>query len=228
MLIFGLGLAELWWGRQSSGGFGAAEFATGSTETVTVTLTDGTFVRLAPNSRLRLPADGEKREVWLDGRGYFAVAEDASHPFTVRTRVGEALVLGTRFEIRIQEDDLRLAVAEGRVALSAGAEEVEVEAGEVSHVQKGLKPSVVKVADVRDLLDWPGGLLVFQSTPLDGVGQELERHFGVRFEITDPVVAQRKVTGRFTDESLDEVVTAVCRATSARCSIEGERVVVAR
>lgn len=224
VLIVALGLATLWSNHRSGDAFGAAEFATSSTQTGTITLTDGTFVRLAPNSRLRLPAKNREREVWLDGRAYFAVESDSSRPFIVHTRAGDARVLGTHFELRARENDLRLAVVEGRVAVSAGAEEVEVEAGEVSHVRDGSKPSVIKVASIEKLLDWPGGRLVFQSMPLEQVGRELELQFGIRVEITDSAVAQRKVTGWFTGESLDEVVTAVCRAAAVRCSIGEGRV----
>lgn len=205
--------------------FGGAEFVTTSTETATVTLSDGTLVRLAPNSRIRLPS-GRGRKVWLHGRAYFAVEPDPSRPFTVHTRAGEALVLGTRFELRVQEDDLRLAVIEGRVALSAGKETVEVVANEISDITAGSKPSVVRVENISELLDWPGGLLVFQSTPFRQVGLEVERYFGTHVEITDTIVAQRKITGSFTGQSLHEVVTAICLAASARCSINANGILI--
>lgn len=225
-LLLAIGVLWCWlalpWGRA----FGVREFATGSAQTVTVTLADGSFVRLAPNSHLRLPPGGVKRQVWLDGRAYFAVTSDSAHPFVVHTSAGDALVLGTRFELRVDGDDLRLAVVEGHVNLSAGASTVAVGAGEISQVKGGAAPSVIKVKDVSRLLDWPDGLLIFQSTPLEQVGEALERHFEVRVEITDSAVARRVVTGWFAEESLDEVLTAVCRATQAHCSLDGEHVVI--
>jgi len=226
LLLLAIGVA--WYGvtRPWDAAFGVREFATGSAQTVTVTLADGSFVRLAPNSRLRLPPRGEKRQVWLDGRAYFAVRSDSAHPFTVHTAAGDALVLGTRFELRVDGDDLRLAVVEGRVKLSSGAASVAVGAGEVSQVRRGSAPSVIKVKDVTGLLDWPDGLLIFQSTPLEQVGSALGQHFGVRVDITDSAVAKRVVTGWFADESLDEVVTAVCRATQSHCSLDEKRVVI--
>lgn len=227
VLLLGIGLTWYWLALPWGPVFGVREFATGAAQTVTVTLADGSFVRLAPNSHLRLPPGGEKRQVWLEGRAYFAVRSDSTHPFTVHTSVGEALVLGTRFELRVEGDDLRLAVVEGHVKLSAGDSTVAVDAGEVSQVKEGTAPSVIKVKDVAQLLDWPDGLLIFQSTPLREVGVALERHFDVSVDITDSTVAQRVVTGWFADESLDEVLTAVCRATRADCSLEGERVVIA-
>lgn len=230
LILLGFGLSQLRPGGNSPPPFGASELATGSAETVTVTLNDGSFVRLAPNSRIRITDQstdrGAARQVWLEGRGYFAVASDPSRPFTVRTPVGSARALGTRFEVRVRQGQLRLAVSEGRVILAAGRREVELEAGQVTHVQPGQPPAVVQVEDVYELLDWPRGLLVFQSTPLRQVVRELEQHFDVPFEITDPKIGDLLVTGWFDDETLDEVLTAVCRATQTRCSLEAQRVIV--
>lgn len=221
-----LAVGGLWYRstRPWNPAFGVREFATGSLQTVTVTLADGSFVRLAPNSRLRLPPGGDKRQVWLDGRAYFAVRSDSTHPFTVHTNAGDALVLGTRFELKVDGDDLRLAVVEGHVRLASTDASVAVSAGEVSQMKRGGAPSVIKVKDVTKLLDWPDGLLIFQSTPLAQVGDALEHHFDVTVDISDSLVARRVVTGWFAEESLDEVLTAVCRATQSRCSLDGKHV----
>jgi transmembrane sensor len=226
VILLAIGIAWAWTARPWGAAFGVSEFATGSQQTVTVSLADGSFVRLAPNSRLRLPPGGEKRQVWLDGRAYFAVKSDPAHPFAVHTSAGDAMVLGTRFELKVSGDDLRLAVVEGHVELSSGASSVAVGAGEVSQMKRGGVPSVIKVKDVTQLLDWPDGLLIFQSTPLDQVGIALERHFGVRVDIADSATAERVVTGWFAEESLDEVLTAVCRATQTHCSLDGKHVAI--
>lgn len=226
-VLLATGILWYWKSRPWDPVFGVREFATGSAQTVTVTLADGSFVRLAPNSRLRLPPRGEKRQVWLDGRAYFAVRSDSTHPFAVHTSAGDALVLGTRFELKVEGDDLRLAVVEGHVKLASGTSSVAVGAGEVSQMRRGSTPSVIKVKDVSNLLDWPDGLLIFQSTPLEQVGEALEHHFGVRVDITDATVAKRVVTGWFAEENLEEVLTAVCRATQAHCSVDGKHVVIA-
>ncbi len=226
VVLLAVGLWQYRSARRWNPAFGVREFATGSTQTVTVTLADGSFVRLAPNSRLRLPPGGEKRQVWLDGRAYFAVHSDSAHPFTVHTNAGDALVLGTRFELKVEGDDLRLAVVEGHVRLASSKASVAVSAGEVSQMRRGGAPSVIKVKDITKLLDWPDGLLIFQSTPLAQVGDALENHFHVKVGMTDSTVAKRVVTGWFAEESLDEVLTAVCRATQSHCSLDGKHVTI--
>lgn len=204
----------------------AAEFSTGSDQTVTVSLNDGSYVRLAPRSRLRVEPGERTREVFLEGRGYFAVASDPDRPFTVHTRLGDALVLGTRFELDVQNENLRLVVTEGRVALSAGGERIDVRAGDVIHLAAEGVPVAEYVEDVLDVLDWPGGLLVFQATPLGQVARDLTAHFGIPVFIEDDGVAARTVTGSFDDESLEEVLSAICRATATRCIRDGEQVLI--
>jgi transmembrane sensor len=227
-LVVGGALARGRWHREAVGSFGAMEFATGRSETVTVTLTDGSFVRLAPQSRLRLRGPNRSRDVWLDGRAFFAVAKDSAHPFTVRTDLGTALVLGTRFELGTAKSALRLVVVEGKVALSAGGESVSVRAGEVSHVRRGSAPSVVEVANVSQLLDWPDGLLVFQSTALEQVAREIERFYHRRLAIQDSALGRRLVTAWFSDETFEEALTTVCRVSNVRCSVRDSTVAITR
>jgi ferric-dicitrate binding protein FerR (iron transport regulator) len=58
------------------------------------------------------------------------------------------------------------------------------------------------------------------------VAGQLERHFGVDVRIEDSDVAARRVTGSFRDDSLDEVVEAVCAVTGIRCEREGDTFVL--
>lgn len=220
LVVLGLGIGELWSpADRGVPALGAAEITTGVAELATVRLGDGSIVRLGPQSRLRVTGEGTDREVWFDGRAFFAVAQREGEPFRVRSRAGDALVLGTRFEIRVKEDDLRLAVVEGRVALSTGEAEVQVNAGEVSHAAGGAAPTVAEIEDVRSMLGWMGQFLVFQSTPLEQVARELEQHYDIRVRVVDEGVAQRTVTAWFTDESVEDVLMMICRVADVHCSL---------
>jgi transmembrane sensor len=221
LIVLALGITWPRSGAPEGDLFAASEFTTGPAERVTATLRDGSVVRLAPNSRLRVVASAEAREVWLDGKAYFAVATQAGRPFIVRTRAGDALVLGTRFEVKVEETELRVVVVEGRVALSAAEETVEVGAGEVSQVVAGRAPSLERIEDVTPELEWLGNFLVFQDTPLTEVAREIEQQYGVRVLLPDREVAERTVTASFTDRSVEEVLMVVCRVVDAHCSLRG-------
>ena len=207
----------------SKAAFGVDEFVTGATDVVTAELGDGSVVRLAPRSRLRVLNTEGERQVWLDGQAFFAVAKQKGHPFIVRTRMGTARVLGTRFDLRVSDHELQLAVTEGRVALAAEGKQVEVGAGQVSHVMLGAGPTLETVVEPDSLLGWMGGFLVFQDTPLSTVAREVGQRYGIRVELPDSSIADRTVTAWFTTQSAEDVLTTVCRVVDARCAIRGKR-----
>ena len=197
------------------------EYAAVAAEAATVALADGSFIRLAPGSRVRFAERAELREAWLSGRGFFAVESDAERPFLVHTDLGEARVLGTRFEMASGTAELRLIVVEGRVAVTAtSGRAAEVSRGQVARLGTNGDFSVETVANVYDLLDWPGGILLFQSTPLPWVLEEVSAHFGVTIGLDDPALTTRTVTAWFGDETLDEVVESICLLVQAECDID--------
>jgi transmembrane sensor len=197
----------------------ASEFATEHAEMVTASLDDGSVVRLAPESRLRVTPVSRRREVWLDGEAFFAVAKDSSRPFAVRTRAGSVEVLGTRFDLRVVGDELRLVVTEGKVALASGSHRRVVVAGQIAHARDGGPPVVESAAKVDSLLAWTGGFIVFQNTPLRQVARELERRYDVRVLLPDSTIASRTVTAWFTNQDFRQVLFAICRAVDAHCTL---------
>ena len=203
------------------------EYAALSAAAATVALVDGSFVRLAPGSRLRFAERADYREAWLSGRGFFAVESDAERPFLVHTDLGEAQVLGTRFEMASGTTELRLIVVEGRVAVTAtSGRAAEVSGGQVARLGTNGDFSVETVENVYDLLDWPGGVLLFQSTPLLQVVEELSAHFGVTIELEDAALSARTVTAWFGDESLEEVVESICLLVQAECDVDAGGVII--
>ena len=97
----------------------------------------------------------------------------------------------------------------------------------MSRILRGSAPESPRGADVWDLLDWSGGLLIFQTTPLARVMEEVSAHFGVSVNLRDSVLASRTVTAWFEDETVEEVVGTVCQVVGASCTV-GETVEVTR
>jgi transmembrane sensor len=204
--------------QSSTGQWALGDVVTGATEMATIRLGDGSIVRLAPASRLRVAGTSapSRREVDLDGRAYFVIAKHAGRPFVVHTRSGDATVLGTRFELAARDSNLHLVVVEGRVALSAGAETVEVEGGEESGVRdrRPVEPKKVAAADQLDA--WVGKFLAFQSTPVRDAAREIERMYGIHIR-PDSTIASRTISAIFTDRTAAQVLEVLCSVTDAAC-----------
>ncbi|MGW8268465.1 MAG: FecR family protein, partial [Longimicrobiales bacterium] len=204
-----------------------AEYLAPADLPMTVTLDDGSLVRLAAGSRLRIWGAEEIREVSLAGRAFFAVTRDEARPFVVRTGAGEIRVLGTRFEVAEQDRGIRTVVVEGLVSVSNRAGSVAVPAGSLARMRQGEPPLAEVVEDPWRLLDWPDGILVFQETPLSRVAEEVSRHFGRPIVVPDPALGSRRITAWFQGESFDEVAEALCLVVDASCS-QGESGVTMR
>jgi transmembrane sensor len=211
-------VAALALGIQVFGERPLAEFHAPDGETRTVTLEDGTFVRLGEGSHLRVWGDPGTRAVSLEGRAFFAVIRDERRPFVVRTGPGEIRVLGTRFEVAEEPDGIRAVVVEGQVALSNRAGSVEVPAGGVARMKRGQTPTSELVEDPWSLMNWPDGILVFQNTPLAEAAEEVSRHFQRPLVVSDSAVGTRRVTAWFQGEAFEEIADALCAVTGATCT----------
>lgn len=216
--------------RPPIGSWQPAEIVTGAGELATVQLGDGSVARVAPRSRLRImPSHGE-RLVWLEGHAFFAVAKQRGRPFRVRTRGGDAVALGTRFDVATHGRALQLAVLDGRVALSAGTGGggVEIGGGQSAGLIEGRPTPATRIADRASVVAWMGRFLAFQSTPLSRVRDEIERMYGVRVVVSDPSLLDETVSASFTDEPFQQTVGVVCAVIGGRCAISDSGATISR
>jgi transmembrane sensor len=193
-----------------------------------LTLDDGTFVKLAAGSALDvLESEGERR-VRLSGRAFFAVARETGRPFVVQSGAAQTRVLGTRFEVSETEREVRTIVLEGRVAVSNDQGSVNVPSGSLARAVEGLAPTSETPDDVYALLDWPGGLMLFQDTPLSQVALEVERRFGSEVRVEGVDLRALRISGTFEDQDFEDVVLALCETTGARCELTADGVSIER
>ncbi len=211
----------------STHGLVPVESSSSPGDIMTLGLSDGSVVRMMPETRVEFPATEDRREVVLEGRAFFAVAAGPI-PFVIRTRMGEVTVHGTRFEVLTNGDELRLVVVEGRVRLEGESGFAEVGPGQVAYLVLGSSPRVVDHSDVWSVLEWADGLLVYEATPLSMVAEELGRYFGRDVTIVDEALGRLRITAWFEDESLEEVISAVCLVAGVTCELSEAEVTIGR
>ena len=205
----------------------AREFRTGAEDLATVTLDDGSVVRLGPSSVLQVEHDTTARVMFLSGRAFFSVVHKPGVAFRVRTDAGEVAVTGTRFAVTTHGRSMRTVVLQGTVAAIAGDHQEMVHSGELGDIQDGAAPSVAPVADPFGAIDaWVGDLVSFEATPLDEVARELARHFHTRVTLSTPKLASRTVTASFTGWTLPRVLSSVCAVADVKCTTSPTGVVI--
>jgi transmembrane sensor len=221
-LVLARGGSLPWWGGASPTG---AVYTTTTGERAEVHLTDGTTVELAPESRLTVAfaEDTRRRRVRLDdGRGFFEVARDTTHPFVVQTENAEVRVLGTAFDVRAYKDagGTQVVVSEGRVAVHASDgwghpdSSVVLTAKQRALLSTGGRLEVSAVRSLKTYSAWREGQIVFRDVPLREVLHQLERWHDFDAKIADSSLARRPLTATFAsrrplEETLDALVLAV-------------------
>lgn len=203
---------------------GAEDVVTGADEVVTLTLRDGTVVRLGPQSRLSFSEVEGPRDVLLEGKAYFAVRRVPDSVFRVHTHAGSVKVLGTRFEVEAREGGVQIVVVEGEVEAALPESSLSIRGGQMGRIEESAPPLLAPVENVYLATAWIGEFGAFESTPLSDVVAELEARFGLDIEVTDEVLAKRTVSGLFINQAPDEMVASICLAVNAWCSRSGETI----
>jgi len=204
-------------------------------QTATVQLSDGSKVRLAPESRLMVAArfDDGVRELTLEGEAEFDVHHDAARPFRVRTATTVTEDIGTRFGLRAyaNEANVTVAVAEGAVALGRRTttqrgrpEGVLLHAGELGVLDPSGAVATARGAAVTRALAWTRNELVFDQQPMTDVLATLSRWYDLEIHVADPRVAATLVSAAFSTQSTGEMLQALAIAVDAVVERNGRRV----
>lgn len=88
-----------------------------------VTLGDGSQVELNLNTELTFSNYKDERRVTLKkGEAFFEVSHDLNHPFIVRAAEGRIRVTGTRFNVWMYEDQVKVNLVEGSVLVTSNTQ----------------------------------------------------------------------------------------------------------
>ena len=176
-------------------------------------LSDGTKVWLNAGSTLSYPsAFGEKnRPVSLIGEAFFEVAHDADKPFVVQSDRMYVEVKGTKFCMKTYpEERTVVTLAEGCVQVSSVDTDYRVMLKPNEQVSYSEQEGWVLTENVDAELtrSWIDGELYFVEQPLTEITKSLERRFGVRIRIRNPLSADDTYTCHFREtDSLERVLS---------------------
>lgn len=175
-----------------------ADAVTATAELRTIDLEDGSRVRLAPQSAIGLAfSEGERRVRLLKGEAFFDVAPNANRPFRVVAGDVIATVVGTAFEVGLQDEGAAVAVRHGRVrvddARTSPPLSETLQAGDWVKVkgraaQRGTQP-------VEDVGDWTVAQFVARDRPIGEIVERLRGYYDGVVVVQDSAFAARLVSG---------------------------------
>ena len=187
-------------------------------------LPGGSSATLAPGSVLHI---GTSREtpMTLEGKAFFDVRHDPSQSMVVRAGGYEIRDIGTRFEVLATDRMIRVAVAEGRVALRSSERSggVEIGAGKALTVTRTGAIADVRPANASAIGAWRQGPLAYDDVPLAMVAADIARATGQAVTI-DPSISRRRFSGVIATGDRATMVASLSALAGLKMRMEGDAV----
>jgi hypothetical protein len=152
-------------------------------------LADGSKVWLNSASSLRFPTSftGDRREVELDGEGYFEIAKNAAKPFHVKTSTQDIEVLGTHFNVNAYNDEevTKTTLLEGKVRVvkreTANGKEnlIILQPGEQAIASEYSPFTIHHSPDLDQVMAWKNGWFEFDDTDIKTIMRQISRWYDV-------------------------------------------------
>ena len=204
-----------------------------------VLLPDGTKVWLNADSKLSYDPQMNHtgmRHVTLEGEAFFDVTHDKKHPFIINTNKVSIKVLGTSFNIKAYINDkkcettlirgsVELTLNDGskqKIILKPSEKLALIEDEERKDLKNEDKPykgktlliehiNPVKVEDKEYVSEtsWTENRIMFENETMQEIAVKLERWYNVKIGIDNKEIASYHFTGSFTNETIDQVLTAM-------------------
>ena len=199
-----------------------------------VQLADGSSATLGSDSALRVELSRHERDLYLPrGEVFFDVAHDATRPFVVHVDGYRVIAVGTRFDVRHQENGLRVVVTRGLVRLQSAQDPrlaaTDLPAGSVALVKGGaVSVQQVPLDEAREFLTWRDGYVVFHGTPLADAAREFNRYNTRKIVIADPTLDTLRVGGHFRLDNSAAFVRSMQQIFPVRAEPRGGDTVLSR
>jgi len=204
----------------------AVQVETGRGERSKVTLPDGTVVMLNVSSQITYAYDqkAKTRTAAFRGEGFFEVAKSDA-PFVV-TLPGDlrARVLGTAFNLSAYEDDASVTTSllEGSVALEhPSGEKMTLVQGQSAVFDRTTQRMALSEKNPSRASGWMNNRLYMDDMSLAQMCKYLERRFDVEITMTGEIGEQFHYTGVLQEESITDVLDALCRLSRIKYQKKG-------
>jgi transmembrane sensor len=179
-------------------------------ERTILVLADGSKVTLNTASAVRADYTGHDRRITLvRGEAFFDVEKDPTRPFIVTAGSRQVVAVGTAFDVRLQDHQVKITLVEGKVRIvpasgSTSGSALEIPAPSAVTLEAGSAlvaeangAEHVEHLDTARATSWRSGKLVFEGERLADVVTEMNRYSTEKIEISDPALENRKVSGVF-------------------------------
>jgi transmembrane sensor len=210
-----------WLVKLAYGAHREAVYVTHIGEERTIALPDHSVMTLNTATRVRVIYGRSYRTIVLEqGEATFNVMHDPSRPFEVAASGGTARALATQFNVLTEDNQITVAVLDGRVAVTAargrnnatGSGATLVVNGGEQVTYAGGKLDRPEPANLARIQGWHAGRIVLNDMELGRAIVEFNRYSALPLQLGNSALASRRVTGVFRSGETDAFLEALKEA----------------
>lgn len=213
---------------------------------VKIQMEDGSFATLQPGSEIKIPDhfSAAKREVYMDGEIFFEITKNPNRPFFVYNKDLVTHVLGTSFNVRIDDTkkQVEVSVVTGKVQVYENKKGVFAKNSKKraaviimpnqkvvyneddKHFTATLVSNPLPVVTNKDALQAIS--FVFDETRLSQVLSTMEKIYGIEIVVQNETIYDLLFTGNVTDYDLYAKLDIICESIKASYEINGTKILI--
>jgi transmembrane sensor len=215
VLSFGL---FAWWNLRPAPhapappGVSVLHFETHHGEQQTHRLADDSVLHLNTDSSVTVRYGKTERLVMLtSGEAAFEVVHAPDRAFRVLAGSAEVVDVGTKFDVRLEEESTVVMVVEGLVAVAPSnqnrpTQSVQLGADQQITVREAEWPATAVPVDAQRSTAWLHRQISFEHEPLGRVVTEFNRYASKPIEITTPALKKLEISGVFSIDDTDAFI----------------------
>ncbi|MEM0938957.1 MAG: FecR domain-containing protein [Bacteroidota bacterium] len=197
----------------------------------TVTLSDGSTIRMNYETQIQVPEqfEGDERIVYLTGHAHFDVVRDTERPFVIYTEDSKTQVLGTSFDINTKEKGAtEIIVTSGKVAFSDKNQENNLVTLTLNNrAVLGADNSIVTdEVDALILTAWKDNRLVLKDKTLKEIVSVLEPWFDVQVTVENQQLLDDRFSLSLNNPPLTGALERLAFMGSFDYQIDGKKVII--
>lgn len=156
-------------------------------KTLQLTLEDGSEIWLNSGTQIERPVVFAKKNRTItlnNGEVLVDVAKDSRRPFVIKTSKADVKVLGTRFDVFLDNEEFHTTLLRGSVCiLPKNGEEVLLKPFEKASLSPEGIVTVSRISNANAVESWTSGIIELVGVPFDELMKKFEKAFDINIVI---------------------------------------------
>ncbi|MFD2520693.1 FecR family protein [Emticicia soli] len=183
-------------------------------------LPDGSVVFLNSNTTLTYPEnfDGDIREISMTGEAFFDIKRDETKPFVIHANGSEIKVLGTSFNIKAYDKNVKVSVETGKVQFANKAKAIILVAGEQATFEAEKDTIKKQIIADKNTFAYKTKVFVFDNASLEYITNVLAQGYHVNIRLQNEGIKSCRLTTKFENESLADALNIIAETLNLTVS----------